>query len=193
MENLIEIVEGRPHTLVHKRIFEHDGCVVDAGCAPWDWSYPLFGKKRVIGLDPYGQPTEGAEFFRGILGPLNGVTWYDNVGGAGGNASVFTNVMMSTDSVLTKMISWKSFCKYYNIDKVSLLKLNIEGSEYPLLNSMGKDDFEKIDQIAVSFHNWENANWELITQSTFHLLTLAGFEIQSTYPGWGWWLAVKKY
>jgi hypothetical protein len=90
------------------------------------------------------------------------------------------------------MINWKSFCKYYNIDKVSLLKLNIEGSEYPLLNSMGKDDFEKIDQIAVSFHNWENANWELITQSTFHLLTLAGFEIQSTYPGWGWWLAVKK-
>jgi len=36
------------------------------------------------------------------------------------------------------MISWKNFCKLYNIDKISILKINIEGGEYPLLNSIIK-------------------------------------------------------
>ena len=65
----------------------------------------------------------------------------------------------STSTIEIQMLDWKTFCNKFEIDKVSVLKLNIEGSEYPLLHSMDSEDFSKINQIAVSFHDWMNPKW----------------------------------
>ena len=42
------------------------------------------------------------------------------------------------------MLSWKTFCERFNIDNVSILKINIEGSEYSFLDSLDETDFSKI-------------------------------------------------
>ena len=44
--------------------------------------------------------------------------------------------------------------QHYNITDVSVLKLNVEGSEIEILMTMPERLFEHIDQIAVSFHDF---------------------------------------
>ena len=89
------------------------------------------------------------------------------------------------------MLSWKSFCKRFNIDEVAILKINIEGAEYPLLASMDTEDFKKINQIAISFHDWMYAEQKSQTQSALRLLEENGYTLLETYQPGGWWLAYK--
>lgn len=49
-------------------------------------------------------------------------------------------------------INFKTFIKSYNIEKIDLLKVDIETGEYPLFESLQKDDFEKIENILVEYH-----------------------------------------
>jgi hypothetical protein len=99
---------------------------------------------------------------------------------------------LDNDSEYLNMISWKSFCEMYSIDNISVLKINIEGSEYALLNSMDASDYRKIDQIVISFHHWLNPEWGLLTEASLNLLRLNGFDIIKTYSRWGWYLALKN-
>jgi hypothetical protein len=189
MDNLIRTIEGEDYSSVHSRVYDHDGCVVDVGCLGWDWSGIFIGKKRVIGIDPFEEDSPpGTELFQGVLGPMNGETAleFQNLG-----SSVFQENSWESSKTFT-MLNWKTFCNWYHIDKVSVLKLNIEGSEYPLLNSLDKGDFDKIDQIAVSFHNWMNSEWDALTAASIKLLEEVGFQVECIYERLGWYLAVKK-
>jgi hypothetical protein len=191
MEDLIELIEGVNYSRVHKRVFEHEGCIIDIGCVTWDWSSSFLGKKRIIGIDPFENTIpEGAELFKGVIGTTNGITWidYNNWG-----SSIINNKGSIFNTTISPMINYKTFCQTYNIDKVSILKMNIEGSEYPLLHSMDIDDFEKIDQIVVSFHNWMNPKWEYLTRASFTLLGEMGFELHCVNWQYRWYLAIKKY
>jgi len=194
MIDLIETLDGELWSAVDRRIFEHDGCVVDVGCLKWDWSGILMGQKRVICVDPIEPDCPpNAELFRGLLGPNNCKVRMNPTIDAG-NAKAIDNSLSSlnNDSEYLDMISWKSFCEMYSIDKISVLKINIEGSEYALLNSMDSSDFSKIDQIAVSFHDWLNPEWALLTKASLKLLELNGFSVIKTYSRWGWYLALKN-
>ena len=189
MDNLIETIPGLGWSQIDKRAFEHDGCVVDVGCYMWDWSNSLIGKKRIVGVDPLEENIpNGVEMFKGLLGPFN---FELPVTGEGISLSVYNH---SDDITLKKsqMLSWKTFCKKFNIGKISILKLNIEGSEYTLLNSMDTDDFNQIDQIAVSFHDWLNPKYKNLTESSLNLLKNSGFKVVSIYEPYGWYLATKE-
>jgi len=193
MIDLIETVEGELWSAVDRRIFEHDGCVVDVGCLKWDWSGILMGRKRVIGVDPI-EPTcpPNVELFKGLLGPNNCKIKMNSLTEDAAKSIDNSISSLDNDSGYLDMISWKSFCEMYSIDKISALKINIEGSEYPLLNSMDVSDYNKIDQIIISFHHWINPEWELLTEASLNLLRLNGFDIIRTYSRWGWYLALKK-
>ena len=154
---LIQTINNQDYSLVHDYAFQHDGCIIDVGCLGWDWCDKFIGKKRVIGVDPFETATlEGTELFQGLLGPFNGKSSLDFQ--QLGSSAMIENSQDNTQQF--NILNWKTFCKTFNIDKVSVLKLNIEGSEYPLLHSLDKEDFEKIDQIAVSFHNWMNLEYQ---------------------------------
>ena len=169
-----------------ERVFNHDGCVVDVGCAGWDWSGIFLNKKRVIGVDPNEDSVPaGAELFRGVLGPFNGKAEF-RVDGIR-STTMGLNLEETVD-----MIGWKSFCRKFEIDRVSVLKLNIEGSEYSLLSSMDSDDFAMIDQIAVSFHDWMNESWKHLTDSCLSLLKSMGFRVEKICEKFGWYLAVRE-
>jgi hypothetical protein len=91
-----------------------------------------------------------------------------------------------------EMLSWKTFCKRFNIDKVSILKINIEGSEYSFLDSLDETDFFKINQIVISFHDWLNPEYKELTDYSIELLKKNGYTIISTYFKYGWYLCVKN-
>ena len=126
--------------------------------------------------------------YKGILGPLDGKARFSILN----ENDNLDNVGYDEDGELVDMISFKTLCKKYNVDKVSILKLNIEGGEYSLLNSMDVDDYNKIDQIAVGFHDWLYPNQIELANNTLALLENMGFEVKKIHDHWNWYLAIKK-
>lgn len=51
-------------------------------------------------------------------------------------------------------ITLEKFLFEQNIDKVNLLKIDIEGAEIEVLNSIPNDIFKKINQITIEFHDF---------------------------------------
>jgi len=184
VEDTFRTIPEWPHTQVGSEVMINEGDVVDLGCLGWDWSGFFIGKKRVIGADPFCEEIEGAELYKGVVGPYDGNTriLYDGL----------CSSIISGKGHEVEMLSWKSFCQTFSIDKISILKINIEGGEYGLLNTMDSEDFLKIDQIAVSFHDWTNPLWEKQTLSTINLLEKNGFLVEKLECEWGWYLARKK-
>jgi hypothetical protein len=184
VEDTFRTIPEWPHTQVGSEVMINEGDVVDLGCLGWDWSGFFIGKKRVIGADPFCEEIAGAELYKGVVGPYDGNTriLYDGL----------CSSIISGKGHEVEMLSWKSFCQTFSIDKISILKINIEGGEYGLLNTMDSDDFLKIDQIAVSFHDWTNPLWEKQTLSTINLLEKNGFLVEKLECEWGWYLARKK-
>jgi hypothetical protein len=79
--------------------------------------------KRVIGVDPFETtiPT-GAELFNGVLGPLDCKIKMDKPNN--NEIEGVVNYNIEEDNVnLYEMLSWKTFCKKFDIDKVSILKV----------------------------------------------------------------------
>jgi hypothetical protein len=194
----IQTIPGKHEVLcyssVHKKYIDNPGAIVDIGCLGWDWSNMFLGNHRVIGADPQEiHIPHNAELFKGLIGPFDGLARLEETGI---DAGVSNNGMGNWHDVL----SWKSFCERFNIREIAILKINIEGGEYPLLQSMDSNDFAKIDQIAVSFHDWlypEQYNQKI---SALKLLESNGFNIieaSQTRPSlknsnpWGWYLAYK--
>jgi hypothetical protein len=192
MVKLEQTIKGEFWSTFDWNSIDSEGCVVDLGCLYWDWSNYWFGVKRVIGVDPFEETIpNGVELFKGVLGPLDCKIKMDKPNNNEIEGVVNPNID-EEDVNLYEMISWKTFCNNFNIDKVSVLKINIEGSEYPLLHSMDIEDFSKIDQITISFHDWLNPNWKHLTSSSLFLLKENGFTILQTFSKFGWYLAVKN-
>ena len=185
--NLIQTIPGASYSSIDSRCLDHKGVIVDVGCLGWDWSKLFIGKKRVIGIDPQESVIKDTEIFKGFLGSYDGIS---RLYGEGIGASMEES---NAESQLYDVISWKGLCKRFNIDKVSVLKINIEGAEYSLLNSMTSDDFRNIDQIAISFHDWLDPNQNELKKASIKLLENEGFTVQCIEPAWGWYLAVKNY
>ena len=57
---------------------------------------------------------------------------------------------------------------------------------------MDVDDYDKIDQIAVGFHDWLYPNQTELKNNTLILLENMGFEVKKIHDYWNWYLAIKK-
>ena len=185
MGNLIQTIPGENYSRIDDRAFNHNGCIVDLGCVHWNWSQPFIGKKKVVGADPFENTIpDGVELFKGVVGSFDGLVKmkYDK------DASCISNNTDSEDWIPS--LSWKNFCSKFKITDISILKMNIEGAEFSLLHSMGSDDFAKIDQLIVSFHDWMDPNWKSLTDASMYLLTQHGFTMTCIGP-YHWYMALK--
>lgn len=185
----VHTIDNRDYSTVLKRALSHDGDIVDVGCYTWDWSQFFIGKKRVIGVDPIENHTpEGAELFQGVIGSTDGKSLMnvDDV-----KSTIIPEYVDLNNALDVQMVTWKTFCNNYNIDKISVLKINIEGSEYALLDGMTQEDFDKIDQIAISFHDWLVPEWKNLTETALIKLKNSGFTLIKINEQWNWYLAFK--
>lgn len=180
---LIETIPGQEYSRVHSRCLTNEGCIVDLGSLRWDWSEFFIGKKRIVGVDPFDEEIPGVEYFKGVVSTFDGTL---SMAGGGTGASIF-----NPGNQIVASRTWKTFCKDFNIDRVSVLKINIEGAEYGLLKSMDELDFAKIDQIAVSFHDFLKPEWQFETQNAIKLLEGFGYEVTNIHKEWRWYLAMK--
>lgn len=69
--------------------------------------------------------------------------------------------------------SLSDFLKQNKLDKAGLLKMDIEGGEYEVLENLDKDDWRKLDNILLEYHDLPDKNHaqlaELIRQHGFSL------------------------
>jgi len=179
--DFFETIPGQPHTTLHSRVWQHPGAIVDLGCAGWDWCNVFIGKKRVIGCDPdlSVSAVPGAELIQTQLGSCNGTVSFQGS----------TNFHVDPRAAQFPIWSWKRFAHAaIGREGIAALKINIEGSEWPLLASMGTDDFECIDQIAVSFHDFVWPHMTQISEALREYLRCVGYHSREIYPDLGWWL-----
>lgn len=70
------------------------------------------------------------------------------------NGTNFFNYFSEGISHDIKKISLNDIRNNYDLEKIDILKIDIEGSEYEILESMDYKDFDGIDQITVEFHDF---------------------------------------
>lgn len=66
--------------------------------------------------------------------------------------SSLANLGTMNNSYKVQAISFKTFMKKYGVDRINLLKVDIETGEYDLFSSLYKEDLDKIDNIMVEYH-----------------------------------------
>lgn len=184
---LFRLIPQSDWSTVDDRVWAHPGAVVDLGCWPWDWSAPFIGKKRVVGADPQAVHIEGADVFTGVIGAANGSV--DISDKRDDSSSLLCEPGAITRTV--PMVTWKRFVQTFGLNQIAILKINIEGSEYPLLHSMDWNDFVRIDQIAVSFHHFVWPQKIKATTAALNYLRDNGYTVQPTNNEWGWYLCLR--
>ena len=103
------------------------------------------------------------ELFKGVISNYNGTTKMKF-------SNESSTIINQSEGETVQVRTWGHFCNEYNIKKISVLKINIEGSEYDLLDSLTDDDFNNIDQIAISFHDWMIPEWKPKTERAIRIL-----------------------
>lgn len=79
----------------------------------------------------------------------------------------------SLQETIVPAISLKTFIKEKNIDKISLLKMDIEGAEYEIIENLEQEIFDKIDSFLIEYHDNEDGRVEKL----IHKLLKSGFDI----------------
>jgi hypothetical protein len=193
MSEYIETINGSNWSTVNSRCLEHDGCIVDLGCYTWDWSIYFKNKKRVVGVDPFELKVEWADLFKGVISDHNG---YLNMHFDGYGSTLFPlpdDIYPEHSLHYVTCLTWKDFCHIFNVDKISVLKINIEKSEYKLIETMDEEDFSKIDQILISFHNFLDPNLDDATVESIRKIESMGFKSRKVNEDWSWFLFEKIY
>jgi FkbM family methyltransferase len=66
-----------------------------------------------------------------------------------------------------------------NIDYVDILKVDIEGAEYDLLNSISDEIYSKIKQLTIEFHDFIDSSYKQKTNDIIRKLNSLGFKHKS--------------
>lgn len=83
----------------------------------------------------------------------------------------------SQKEVKVKAVSFKNLIN--KIGEIDFLKLDCEGGEYEILESLSKKEFEKIKKISMEYHNYEDKKGEDIAE----ILKKNGFKIRFIRDG----------
>lgn len=77
------------------------------------------------------------------------------------------------EKIVVPAVSLKTFFDQNNIDRISLLKMDIEGAEYDIIDNLEPEIFDKIDNFLIEYHdNYDGRAEKLVTK-----LVKAGYDI----------------
>jgi FkbM family methyltransferase len=185
--NLINIKE---HTFIDKGFSERKAVIVDLGAclgeftAEFSERFNGIGKSVLIEANPtnfnlieemenvsklnrfISTIPDGFEIFReDPSSPYNGT-------------SMFTYFENPVEHEI-KRITIDSIFEMYRIEKIDILKIDIEGAEYELLENISKETLDKIDQITVEFHDFLDPNLKVRTELIVNKIQSMGYSVIS--------------
>jgi len=83
-----------------------------------------------------------------------------------------------------RVVTLKDIFSLYHLEKIDLLKVDIEGAEWDVLENFSKLDFERISQISVEFHDFLDPSLRLRTDRSVRILKELGYSF--IYAGTGY-------
>jgi hypothetical protein len=177
---------SEPWTRLHRRVEETPGTIVDLGCATWDWPKRFFGKKHVVGADPFetDPKVDRVDFYQGAVTSTRGHVQISREG-TGSSTRSRTNV------VEVEAITFADLLDRYRVDQIAALKINTEGSEYELLINLTEQQISKIDQIAVSFHDFIGIGSLKAVEAVLGYLR-NWYDVMMIDGRWSWYLCVRR-
>lgn len=183
-EELLGLAE--PWTRLHRRVTEAPGAIVDLGCATWDWSQRFFGSKLVVGADPFetDPKIDGVHFFQGLVSVVRGRVQISREGTGSSTRS-------TTNAVEVPAITLMDLLDRWGVSEVAALKINTEGSEYELLINLPEQLIAKIDQIAVSFHDFIGIGSAKTVEAVLGYLR-NWYDVVMIDGRWSWYLCVRR-
>lgn len=81
------------------------------------------------------------------------------------------------NSYTVSSITLKTFLKEYNLEKINLLKVDIETGEYDLFSSLDEEDFKKVDNILVEYHLIAGKSYDVDVKNLINTLEKAGYNL----------------
>lgn len=185
---LSDLVGPKRWARVHKRVFQHQGCIVDIGCEGWEWSRQFLGKKEVYGYGPLEEfALPGTSLCRWAVAPFCGeVRLY----GSGEDASCHPIMAGDFSPISTQHTASSLPSIVESLSPISVLKLNVERMEYALLPMVVHPI---ADQLVVSFHDRrpEDAWRKPWTKAIIGTLS-QWYEPLQIHGRWNWWLFLAR-
>jgi len=176
----------KPHyTIDEGRLASTPGPVLDVGCLGWDWSQRFAGKRHVVGVDPF-EPNcpEWAELIRACVSMGDGTIAIGTGRGIG-------NSCMVTDA--QEMVPAVSFQRLIDTHHPAIVKLNVEGAEYPLLMAVRHP---VADQLVVAFHDQRRrsarSQFTAFATECMLIYLLKWYDAEYICPRWEWHLFRAK-
>lgn len=177
---------GEPWTRLHRRVAEAPGAIVDLGCLTWDWTRRFFGQKHVVAADPFEKDpgVPGVDFFQGVVTAVRGVAQISREG-------ISSSLHSKVNAVEVPAITLADLLERYKVDQIAALKINTEGSEYELLINLSEQQLQRIDQIAVSFHDFIGIGSPRTVEAVLGYLR-NWYDVVLIDGRWSWYLCVRR-
>jgi len=159
-----------PINFIFRDVLNENSIVIDVGCGyKADFSVLMIEKygAKCYAVDP---THKHQKFLKAIedgnkekfvhvkkaLGAVDGtVVFNESVENESGSL-LKNHVNIKKDNIVTyevEMINIRSLIKSLNLKKIDLLKIDIEGAEFELIDNLSSDETDNIDQIFVEFHH----------------------------------------
>ncbi len=100
----------------------------------------------------------------------------------------FQNRWAETGIAMVRGVSWHTFRQQagLNTTAIDVLKIDIEGAELDLIESLKKEDLADVKQITVEFHDWLNETLHERTLQAIRALRSMGFRGFTDVPNHTW-------
>jgi FkbM family methyltransferase len=165
-----------------KRPITHDAVVVDLGVNHAEFSSEVAERYgcRIVGVEPvpalYGAlpPVPRADFDRAALtSDGKPVTLYINRGVC---ATVVDGLRRAdAEQITVPGVTLDDLLQRHGLSRVALVKIDIEGAELGVLESIPAETLERIDQLSVEFHDFLDASQEPAVRRCRSRLRRLGF------------------
>lgn len=167
--------------------FDINGCstVIDAGANIGLWTEYILkrGAKHVYCLEPNRKALTELEknmrrhdnvtIIATAIGPENGkIQFYED------ENSLISSIYPTNSGTLNEVdcMTFDTILDKVGIDKIDLLKMDIEGAEFPLIRSFGKQQFDKIGSLLIEYHEWNGGT----KQELIDKLTSFGYDVSES-------------
>ena len=156
--------------------------IIDIGANIGDSTvyFAIMGAEKVISVEPFPFTFELLRKNIAINGVQDKVRVLNcAIGGKSGVMKISPNVkntvgLRATDSSVgtpIHIITFETLINDYNPNSV-ILKCDCEGCEYDLVNSMSKQDFNRVDEVLIEYHNGLNTLDKILEENGFIITTV---------------------
>ena len=184
------------HWIYHPSIHK-DSIVIDLGANKAEFSKQIFKKYQTIcfAIEPdkdlYNTITDKHIVkFKFAIAKVNGpINFYvSNNQEAGSVIENFENKWGSKGTDIVEGVTWNSLIDKLNLENklISVVKVDIEGSELDLIESFTSENISAVQQITVEFHDWLNRTLHERTLNAIKKLTLLNFITITSTPDHSW-------